>query len=243
MPEIAGVDLGRKIGPFPLSVWLVVGAGGIGLAYFLNRGGLLGGGGTSGAGGGTIVESGVGGLPGGFVPAAQPGEEEGGILDNEMWALQAVAYLVSQNYPIVEASVAVRRFLDGEMLDSSQATMIQIAAKQLGPPPTIPVGGGVTPAPQPPPPTGSGPPGKPGNLRAENVTRRQATFRWDAVPGATAYQLQRVAPGSIAVLVLGTTYRSRALSPFKGNTFHEVRVRALNASGFSPWTTIRFKTK
>src|SRR5690554_6125700 len=99
---LGNLDLGKKIGPFSIGVWLIVGAGGVGLAYVLNRTVLGGGSGTA-----TAVEPGVGGTPGGFIPAPRPGEEpeepeepeeESRILDNEMWAFAATTYLVTQGY-------------------------------------------------------------------------------------------------------------------------------------------------
>lgn len=150
MAEIAGVDLSKKIGPVP--IWVIVVGGGIAVAYFANRS-FLGGGPTEPSG--TVVESGVGGMPGGMVPAPQPDNTPvEKILDNEAWAFKAVAWLIGQGYNLLEAGIAVRKYLDSEPISSRELTMITMVSNAIGPPPNIPVGGGViTPTPNIPPPT------------------------------------------------------------------------------------------
>lgn len=159
MAEIAGVDLNKKIGPVP--TWVFVLAGGLALAYFVNRS-FLG----SGSTGTSVVESGVGGTPGGFVPAPRPDEipePDTGPLDNEAWAFLAVTFLIGKGYNPIESGIAVRKYLDGESVSSRELTMITVVSRKppdgIGPPPNIPVGGGVIVPPTQPPP--STPPPKP----------------------------------------------------------------------------------
>lgn len=140
MPDIGGVDLSKKIGPVP--IWVIAVAGGLGVAWFVNRSAA---GGNGGSGTPLAPESGVGGTPGGFVPAPQPDETTAppGILDNEAWAFKAVGWLIAHNYNPIEAGIAVRKYLDGEKITARELAMITAVAQAIGLPPNIPTGGGV----------------------------------------------------------------------------------------------------
>lgn len=245
MAEIGGLDLGKKIGPFPLGIWIVAVAGGLGIAYVVNRGMLSGGGGDTSAGG-TTIESGIGGTPGGFVPAPQPGEEtEGGILDNEMWAFQATTWLVVNGYSAIKAGTAVRKYLDAEKLSAEEATMIDAVIKKsgLGPPPQIPVGGGIIPTT--PAPTTPKVPGAIPALAARAITRNTIQLSWERAPGAVTYEIQRRAggglPASIIVVWQGTSYtNTRHLKP---NTAYTFQVRGVSPGGKGPWKAVTVRTE
>lgn len=149
MPEVGGVDLTKKIGPVP--IWVIAVAGGLGVAWYVNRSASSGGDST---GLPLAPESGVGGTPGGFVPAPRPDDiAPPTILDNEAWAFKAVGWLVANNYNPIEAGVAVRKYLDGEKITARELAMITAVTRAIGLPPNIPIGGGVIipPAPTKPP--------------------------------------------------------------------------------------------
>jgi hypothetical protein len=247
MPEIGGLDLGKKVGPFPVGVWIAAVGGGLALAYFMNR--TLASGISGDSGGGTAVEPGVGGTPGGFIPAPQPGdesaEEDDSILDNEMWAFRATAFLVVEGYNAVDVGVAIRRYLDGEQISSADASMIQAAVNELGPPPTIPVGGGIIKPPTPKPPASQPPPStvtKPGAPKLRIASRWSSAIQieWSPVPGATKYELQRTKPTK--GMVVATDGSEYIMPLLKSKTKYTFQVRSVNSAGKSGWASITTTT-
>src|SRR3546814_8267352 len=91
---MAGLDLGKQVGPLPLGAWIVVVAGGLGIAIYTNR--------QQVPEPETVDETGdVGVGPSGFtqlVPVQQPTENETGPQTNEEWARIAIDGLISRGY-------------------------------------------------------------------------------------------------------------------------------------------------
>src|SRR3546814_15555937 len=91
---MAGLDLGKQVGPLPLGAWIVVVAGGLGIAIYTNR--------QQVPEPETVDETGdVGVGPSGFtqlVPVQQPTEKETGPKTNEDRTRIAIDGLVSSGY-------------------------------------------------------------------------------------------------------------------------------------------------
>jgi hypothetical protein len=146
--------LSKQAGPLPIGAWVLVIGGGLGIAFYTNRG-------TRSApveeqiSTGTDPGVGMGAGTPGFIPVAPPaptGPTQ--YADNDQWASAAVRYLVGALHNPTIASMAIRKYVDGQSWSAAEDKMIQAAIKELGPPPLIPIGGGTTPAPTTPiPPT------------------------------------------------------------------------------------------
>jgi len=140
---MAGPDFGKQIGPLPLGAWIVVVAGGLGIAYYTRRSG----GGKSP----TVVEDtsgdpGVGAGASGFVNASPITVDNTppGPATNEEWAVKAINYLIAQGYDPNEADNAIRKYLESTQLNQQEYALVRIALAKLGSPPV--------PLPIPPPP-------------------------------------------------------------------------------------------
>ena len=183
------MDFAKKIGPFPLGVWVAVIAGALGIAYYVNKG-------SAAAGTAALPdvgsESGIGGSTPGFVPVTTPvPSTPSGPLDNESWAFQAVAFLIGAGYGAVEAGTAVRKYIDSEPLTSRELTLINVVSKKapdgIGPPPQIPTSGGLIPDPVTPPPVVTPPP-------AAVPARTFTVTRWP-LPGSSLSSIAQIVYG------------------------------------------------
>lgn len=127
-----GLDLDRKLGPFPLGVWLIVVGGGLGLAYFINRG-------QSTADEQLLAEPGVGtGLvPAGAVIQPPPTDESGAVEDetNVGWGRKVTNWLIAQGHDAALSDNAVRKYLAGESLNLQEQSLLNLALAVHGAPP------------------------------------------------------------------------------------------------------------
>lgn len=133
------VDLGKQIGPLPLGAWVVVVAGGLGIALYTRK---------QGSAGTTVVEDtsgtpGVGdGSVGGWVPT-QPSTGAGGDVapttptTNEEWGTRAINYLIAQGYDPLVSDSAIRKYLAGNypQPSASEYALQRIALARFGSPP------------------------------------------------------------------------------------------------------------
>lgn len=125
-----GIDLGKQAGPLPVGGWIIVVAGGLGIAYFINRGQ------AESATQQPLVDPGVGT---GLIPAGagfQP--EEGGQepeQTNQQWGVQALNHLIGQGHDPATSDNAVRKYLSGEDLTLTENSLINLAILALGAPP------------------------------------------------------------------------------------------------------------
>lgn len=126
-----GIDLGKKLGPFPLGVWLIVVGGGLGLAYFINRGQA------------TADERQLAAEPGvgtGLVPAGaviQPPPETGNEVEetNVSWGRDVTNWLIAQGHDAALADNAVRKYLASEPLSLQEQSLLNLALAVHGAPP------------------------------------------------------------------------------------------------------------
>lgn len=148
---MAGLDLGKQMGPLPLGAWIVVVGGGLGIAYYTRKTGT-----DTEPEIDTSGQPGVGtGAVGGWVPTT-PGATDGGTpasntkpTTNEEWAYQAKQLLIGLGYPATTVSSAIDKYVNGIVPSIQEYTLVGIALAKIGPlPSTLPTGPAVpTPTP------------------------------------------------------------------------------------------------
>ncbi len=183
----------KRIGPFPLWIW-VVGAGGVAL-YFYRRNNAGGSPASLPGNTGTTTGGGVdGGL--GLSPAA-PAVEQPTVND---WAQKALAALVHLGVNPGRANDAIYRYIQGGQLNAIQSNIVSRAIQLVGYPPEVLPFYGVFPAPPKPsvpghsgapapkpiahPPIGPSP--SPATRYALTRARQSATVFGVALPTGTA---------------------------------------------------------
>jgi hypothetical protein len=126
-------------------------------------------------------------VPPGGTPATGHQDLTGdNITTNDQWYRKALDYLADRGWDTGALGVALGNFLDRRALTPTQIEMVLAAKGAFGDPP---VGGPWEVKPGlPNAPTQSLP--KPGNLRTTGATRNSISLAWDAVPGATGYQVE-----------------------------------------------------
>lgn len=139
MPKLP--DMGKMIGPLPLGAWLVVIAGGLGVAVYTRRQNAndvptdpdLMPEDTSGVPGVGVGGSGL------WEQIQNPGgsPSDVGPTTNEQWGVMAIEWLVGNNYPPVNADHAVRKYLAAEGLSISEVGMISAVIRGIGSPPVL----------------------------------------------------------------------------------------------------------
>lgn len=124
--------LGKQIAGIPVGAWGVVVAGGLGIAYMLNKGA------SRAEVQEPLVEPGVGtGLvPAGsaFVPSDSQDEDKGPE-NNQAWGQQALNWLITQGHNATVADNAIRKYLAGESLTLQENALIGLALTKFGAPP------------------------------------------------------------------------------------------------------------
>lgn len=148
--------LTKQVGPLPVGAWILVVGGGLGIAFYTSK--RTPAQVTEYAATGTEPGVGVGSATPGFLPAPVPSAPVAeGYTDNDAWAVAAVRHLIATGSNPTQASIAVRKYLDGLSWTAAEDVLLKSALKAIGPPPIIPVGGGAIPVPIPPTPTKSAP--------------------------------------------------------------------------------------
>lgn len=173
---MAGLDLGKQIGPLPLGGWVVVVGGGLAIGYFINRRASA----PAEPDTAQLTESdvGTGGPQYIYTPPGSVTDDDTAVETNATWGLKVKNWLIAQNNNPIVADNAVRKYLAGLAMSLPEQALINLALIQFGAPPDdIPVVD--QPTPETPPPT-STPKAVQGvrNLRATAQTRA-VTFAWD----------------------------------------------------------------
>lgn len=196
---MAGMDLGKQVGPLPLGAWIVVVAGGLGIALYTSR--------QKVEEPETVDETGdVGVGPSGFtqlVPVTQPTENETGPTTNEEWARIAIDGMIGRGYPAALVNSAITKALmggtdyEGKKMSVQEWSIWQLALLYYGTPPQpvnvpppVDVPGPVIP-PTNPPPTNP-PPTKPPDNKVPphivHVVKRGETLSTIAKKYGTTWQ-------------------------------------------------------
>jgi hypothetical protein len=135
---MAGVDLGKQVGPLPLGAWVAVVGTGVGIAVYQRR--------ATAPADPTIVDDtsgtpgvGVGGS-GQWVNVDPPTGSTGDPVPttNEEWAVKAINYLIAHNYNPAQADSAIRKYIAGssDQLSVSEWALVTIALGALKSPPS-----------------------------------------------------------------------------------------------------------
>lgn len=233
---MADLDLGKQVGPLPLGAWLVVVAGGLGIAWYTKN---------NSTAAPEVVDDvssppGVGdGTNTGWSPtypsATSPNNPIAPPTTNDEWAYRATQYLISIGTASATAQSATSKYIAEQQLSVTEFSMISLALIAIGPLP-IPLtnAGGTNPPPAKPTMTA------PKNVKATSVGRTTIDINWDPVPGAVGYRVWANGRqnGGAIVFSQGT---ARYLKP---NTKYSIGVSALSPDNKNgPTTTITVQTK
>lgn len=238
-------SLGKKIGPLPLGVWLIIAAGV--LWYIGRKKGTAGTGPQTDPAGNTgTIDPATGYVYGtpqdqsalaqnsagtglGTGTGTSGGSTVAGVYaDNTAWAQAAINYLVSIGVDAVSANSAVTQYLASQPLTVQQQGEVNLAIQRLGSPPSPPQPGTA-------PPPVVAPPG-PGTVYATNPPTGLAVspagttslnVKWNRASNAQGYTI-RWSPGSGSTTVSGTA-GSTTITGLKPNTRYTVQVQATPA--------------
>lgn len=152
---MAGMDLGKQMGPLPMGAWIVVVGAGLGIAYYTRNSGknapipVTDTSGDPGVGTGAVsdwVQTG---------PPSDSGNDTGPVIaTNDDWGRAAVNLLIAKGYDPTASDQAIRNYLSGSALSVTERALVNIALVALGSPPTpLPPGPSLPGIPTPKPPT------------------------------------------------------------------------------------------
>jgi len=161
---VAGVDLGKQVGPLPLGAWVVVVAGGLGIALYTRRQAAV----PTQIVDDTSGDPGVGtGAVGGFVPTSpNPVAPVATPTTNEEWGVMVTNGLIAKNYPPTTVDSMVRKYLAGitSTMSPAEFALLSVALAQFGSPPQV-LPPDDSPPSSTPPPVVTPPPATKGGLR------------------------------------------------------------------------------
>lgn len=235
--------LGKKIGPLPLGVWLVIAAGIFYFVYRSNQAGGEGGPQTDAAGNVGTINPNTGyvygspedqaALGGGSSSLGTSGESGTGgatvggqYADNSAWAVAAINYLVSIGVDATSANTAITQFLGSQQLTTAQQGMVNLAIQKLGAPPTPPEPGGSPPPIVTPPSSATYAINPPTGFTASSATPTTIGVKWNKTTNAVSYT---VSWGKSANASDGSTTVSSPAATVSGltpNTVYHLRVQA-----------------
>ena len=130
-------DLSKQVGPLPLGAWLIVVAGGLGVAWYTQR--------NKGSQDPVYEEDtsgvpGVGAGGGGFTdvqPPATGGDTDKDYATNEEWGRAAINWLIAKGYDPNVADSGIRHYLMSEKPTLQEAALIALVLVALGAPPMV----------------------------------------------------------------------------------------------------------
>lgn len=233
---MTGLDLSKQVGPLPLGAWVVVVAGGLGIAYYTR--------GHSASADTTPVDdtsspAGVGdGSVGGWTSTSagtQTSDAASAPTTNEEWAYRATAYLIGIGTPSTTAQSATSKYIAEQQLSVAEYSLIALSLIAIGPLPSPLSNAGSTA-----PPATTVKLSAPAALKASSVGRTSATLDWTPVSGAHGYRffVNGKQSGVAIVYSKGTIYS------LKPKTKYTLGVCAIDGSGTNgPIATIPVTTK
>jgi hypothetical protein len=259
-PEGAGsglqARLGKKIGPLPLAVWLVIAAGIFYYVYKKNNAGTSTGQATDSAGNVGTIDPKTGYVAGSAEDAAALGQAASGLgtstdsgtggstvsgqyADNNAWAVAAINYLVSIGVDATSANTAITQFLASQTLTTQQQGEVNLAIQRLGAPPSPPEPGGNTPPVVTPPSSSTYATNPPTGFTTTSVTASSIGAKWNAATNAASYTLSwgTTADAKDGKTTVSTT--AGTATGLKANTLYHLRVQAnpvKSGAGFASLT-------
>lgn len=232
---MAGLDLGKQVGPLPLGAWLVVVAGGLGIAWYTRREGSSP----------TVVDDtssqpGVGdGSVGGWTTTSPSSQTDGSAASapttNEEWAYRATQYLISIGTNSATAQSATSKYIAEQQLSVTEYSMIQLALIHIGPlPQPLTNAGGTAPSTSTPV-TMKAPTG----LKISRADKGGLSIDWDPLPGIKGYKMY-IGSKQVSNSVV---YSNGYISGLKSNTSYTVGVAGIYPGDkMGPKATVTGKT-
>jgi hypothetical protein len=135
---MAGLDLGKQVGPLPMGGWIVVVAGGLAVGYVINRNMAKNAAASSDQDSTQLTESGVGGGGGQFIyTPPSSGSENTAPETNATWGTKAKNWLIAppQSIAPTVADNAIRKYLSGQSLTIQERAIVDLALTRFGVPP------------------------------------------------------------------------------------------------------------
>jgi hypothetical protein len=210
-----GFDLSKNVGPLPAGVWAVIIAGGLGVAYFINRRSAANQANTPVQ----LTEGGTGAGGSGFDVVNPPPPATAEPDTNEKWRVRVTNWLIANGYDPTTADNAVRKYLFGQSLSIAEEAVINVALVQFGVPPE-PVSG--------PEPTGPAPVS---GLTGTATGPKNLILNWIPVIGAASYKITQGGTGvGTDVNVTAPPYIRSDLTPGTTNVWTVVSVNDFGAS-------------
>lgn len=127
-----GLNLGKQVGPLPLGAWIAVVAGGLGIAFMINRnqkasddGSFIDPDSDVGQGGNQLIYDPPTNVP---APDTKP-------TDNAEWARQGTAHAIGLGFNPGVSWNALQKFISGEQLNGQEQEIVNRVIRDLGPPP------------------------------------------------------------------------------------------------------------
>lgn len=234
--------LGKKIGPLPLGVWLIIAAG---IFYFVLKSNKESESGpqTDGAGNVGTINPNTGYVYGSPEDRAALGSSStslgtsgesgsggstvgGQYSDNSAWAVAAINYLVSIGVDATSANAAITQFLGSQQLTSAQQGMVNLAIQRLGAPPTPPEPGGSPPPVVTPPTSSTFAINPPTGFTTTTVTSTAVGLKWNKPTNAVSYTVSwgKSANASDGTMTVSTP--AATVTGLTQNTLYHFRVQA-----------------
>lgn len=127
-----GLNLGKQVGPLPLGAWIAVVAGGLGIAFLINRNQSASSDDSFtdpdsdvGQGGGQII----------YDPPTNVESPDTGPADNAEWARQGVSFAIGKGFNPGVSWNALQKFISGEQLNAQEQEIVNAVILGVGPPP------------------------------------------------------------------------------------------------------------
>lgn len=129
----AGLDLGKQVGPLPMGAWIAVVAGGLGIAFVINRNQKA----ASDDGSFTDPDSDVGQGGGQVIydPPTNVPNPDTGPADNAEWARKGASFAIAKGFNPGVSWNALQKFISGEQLNAQEQEIVNAVIIGLGPPP------------------------------------------------------------------------------------------------------------
>ncbi len=257
-PEGAGsikAALGKKLGPFPAGVWIVIA---LVIFYYVSKkqkGGEGGGQEIDPAGNVGTIDPATGYVSGSAEDRAALGggssslgsdtdtgtggsTVSGGYADNNAWAVAAINYLVSIGVDATSANAAITQFLASQKLTPQQQGEVNLAIQRLGAPPSPPEPGGSPPPIVTPPSSSTYATNPPTGFTTTSVTATSVGLKWNATTNAASYTLRWGTTSAVkggSTTVSTTTATAHGL---KANTLYHFSVQANPVKSGAPSATL-----
>lgn len=262
VPEGAGgikTALGKKIGPLPAGVWIVIAVVIFYYASKRQKGGAEGGQETDPAGNVGQIDPATGYVYGSPEDRAALGGGSsslgsdtdtgtggstisGGYADNNAWAVAAINYLVSIGVDATSANAAITQFLASQTLTPQQQGEVNLAIQRLGAPPSPPEPGGSPPPVVTPPSSSTYATNPPSGFTTTSVTANSVGLKWNATTNAASYTVRW---GTYPSAQTGSTTVSTTAATATGlkpGTMYHFSVQAGPAKAGAPSATLTKST-